>query len=74
MTADFYVHGYSPAEAARLADQGETLAELLHHDTHYAAGSRVPEAGCGVGAQAVQLPRPSSPWWKAPATCRSAWG
>jgi SAM-dependent methyltransferase len=55
MTADSYVHGYSPAEATRLADQGETLAELLHHDTRYPAGSRVLEAGCGVGAQTVHL-------------------
>ncbi|MBN2575507.1 MAG: methyltransferase domain-containing protein [Deltaproteobacteria bacterium] len=50
-----YVHGYSPTEATRLADQAGTLAELLHHDTHYLAGSRVLEAGCGVGAQTVQL-------------------
>ena len=29
--------------------------ELLHSDTHYPAGSRVLEAGCGVGAQTVTL-------------------
>jgi SAM-dependent methyltransferase len=50
-----YVHGYSATEATRLGDQADTLAELLHHDTHYPAGSRVLEAGCGVGAQTVHL-------------------
>jgi ubiquinone/menaquinone biosynthesis C-methylase UbiE len=50
-----YVHGYSPRESERLADQAQTLTELLHHDTHYAAGSRVLEAGCGIGAQTVIL-------------------
>jgi SAM-dependent methyltransferase len=50
-----YVHGYSPTEAARLSDQADTLAELLHHDTHYPAGATVLEAGCGVGAQTVHL-------------------
>lgn len=50
-----YVHGYSLRETARLADQADTLAELLHHDTHYPAGSRVLECGCGSGAQTVHL-------------------
>ena len=50
-----YVHGYSPREAERLLDQGRTLTDLLHHDTRYPAGSRVLEAGCGVGAQTVTL-------------------
>ncbi len=50
-----YVHGYSPSEKARLGDQADTLAELLHHDTHYPAGTRVLEAGSGVGAQTVHL-------------------
>ncbi|HEX7597461.1 MAG TPA: methyltransferase domain-containing protein [Polyangia bacterium] len=54
-----YVHGYSTDEAARLGDQADTLAELLHHDTHYPAGARVLEAGCGVGAQTVHLLRHS---------------
>jgi SAM-dependent methyltransferase len=53
--AGSYVHGYSPTEATRLSDQADTLAELLHHDTFYPAGSRVLEAGCGVGAQTVHL-------------------
>ena len=39
----------------RLVDQAMTLTELLHHDTHYPAGARVLEAGCGVGAQTVTL-------------------
>lgn len=50
-----YVHGYSSAEGARLADQASTLTELLHSDTSYPSGSRVLEAGCGVGAQTVVL-------------------
>jgi ubiquinone/menaquinone biosynthesis C-methylase UbiE len=50
-----YVHGYSLREAARLADQAGTLAELLHRDTRYPRGSRVLECGCGVGAQTVLL-------------------
>lgn len=54
-SGDSYVHGYSASEATRLADQADTLAELLHHDTHYPAGSRVLEAGAGVGAQTVHL-------------------
>ncbi|MBI9087151.1 MAG: methyltransferase domain-containing protein [Desulfobacterales bacterium] len=50
-----YVHGYSSEENIRLADQADTLAELLHCDTRYPANSRVLEAGCGVGAQTVYL-------------------
>ena len=50
-----YVHGYDPRENLRLQDQASTLEELLHSDTTYAAGSRVLEAGCGVGAQTVTL-------------------
>ena len=42
-------------ESERLDDQAGTLVELLHHDTAYPAGSRVLEAGCGVGAQTVTL-------------------
>ncbi len=50
-----YVHGYAPRESVRLQDQASTLLELLHSDTHYAAGSLVLEAGCGVGAQTLIL-------------------
>jgi SAM-dependent methyltransferase len=50
-----YVHGYDPRESIRLQDQAATLAELLHSDTVFPAGSRVLEAGCGVGAQTVTL-------------------
>jgi SAM-dependent methyltransferase len=52
---DAYVHGYDPRESRRLQDQASTLVELLHSDTSYPAGSRVLEAGCGVGAQTVTL-------------------
>lgn len=55
MSEQTYVHGYSIREAERLADQAQTLTELLHHDTRYPAGSRVLEAGCGIGAQTVIL-------------------
>ncbi len=50
-----YVHGYDSREAMRLQDQASTLVDLLHSDTSYPAGSRVLEAGCGVGAQTVTL-------------------
>jgi SAM-dependent methyltransferase len=54
-----YVHGYSGRERERLADQAETLAELLHSDTFYPSGGVVLEVGCGVGAQTVRLARRS---------------
>jgi len=54
MTVD-YVHGYSEQETRRLGDQADILAALLHQGTAYPAGSRVLEAGCGVGAQTVHL-------------------
>lgn len=50
-----YVHGYSEREHLRLMDQATTLTELLHSDTKYPLGSRVLEAGCGVGAQTITL-------------------
>jgi len=54
-----YVHGYGARESERLRDQAAALEDLLHHDTAYPAGSRVLEAGCGVGAQTVALARRS---------------
>lgn len=54
-----YIHGYDPQENIRLQDQAKTLSDLLHSDTTYPAGSRVLEAGCGVGAQTVTLARNS---------------
>ncbi len=59
MMNDTYVHGYDARETLRLQDQASTLVELLHADTTYPAGSRVLEAGCGVGAQTVTLARQS---------------
>jgi ubiquinone/menaquinone biosynthesis C-methylase UbiE len=50
-----YIHGYDQRESRRLQDQASTLVELLHADTFYPEGSRVLEAGCGVGAQTVTL-------------------
>ena len=58
MTKD-YVHGYNVKENLRLQDQASTLVELLHSDTSYPPGSRVLEAGCGVGSQTVTLARNS---------------
>jgi SAM-dependent methyltransferase len=52
---DQYVHGYHPTENTRLHDQADTLAELLHADTGFPAGSSVLEVGCGVGAQTVTV-------------------
>jgi ubiquinone/menaquinone biosynthesis C-methylase UbiE len=54
-----YVHGYSSTESERLADQARTLTGLLHNDTRYPPGSKVLEAGCGIGAQTVILARNS---------------
>jgi ubiquinone/menaquinone biosynthesis C-methylase UbiE len=50
-----YVHGYDSRENRRLQDQASTLVELLHGGTAYPDGSRVLEAGCGVGAQTIAL-------------------
>jgi SAM-dependent methyltransferase len=55
MPENQYVHGYSARESERLRDQAETLTELLHNDTRYPDGSRVLEAGCGIGAQTIIL-------------------
>jgi ubiquinone/menaquinone biosynthesis C-methylase UbiE len=54
-----YIHGYDHRENIRLQDQASSLVELLHCDTFYHAGSRVLEAGCGIGAQTVTLARNS---------------
>lgn len=54
-----YVHGYTEREQVRLLDQANVLAELLHSETVYPPGSRVLEAGCGVGAQTILLARNS---------------
>ena len=54
-----YVHGYETRECERLVDQATTLADILHFDTVYPAGSNVLEAGCGVGAQTIILARNS---------------
>ncbi len=53
--SETYVHGYDERANVRLKDQADALVDLLHSDTSYPAGSRVLEAGCGVGAQTVTL-------------------
>ena len=50
-----YVHGYGEREGRRLKDQARTLADLLHGGLKFAPGARVLEAGCGVGAQTLEL-------------------
>lgn len=55
MAENQYLHGYSARERDRLADQANTLSELLHYDTEYPAGSLVLECGCGTGAQTLFL-------------------
>ena len=54
-----YVHGYRSRENDRLQDQAGALADLLHWDTTYSAGTTVLEVGCGVGAQTITLARRS---------------
>lgn len=54
-----YVHGYDKRENIRLQDQAATLLDLLHVDTFYPAGSKVLEAGCGVGSQTLTLAKKS---------------
>jgi SAM-dependent methyltransferase len=54
---DKYVHGYTAREGERLLDQAATLEDFLLADTRYPEGSRVLEAGCGVGAQTAILAR-----------------
>lgn len=51
-----YVHGYTPDETKRLREQSTLLSELFY-DFTYEPGSRVLEAGCGVGAQTYHLTR-----------------
>ena len=55
--SDAYVHGYSAAEQVRLTRQANILAEFIHSQAVFPAGSRILEAGCGVGAQTIQLAR-----------------
>jgi SAM-dependent methyltransferase len=59
MSQKKYVHGYSERESERLADQAQTLTGLLHDDVRYPEGSKVLEAGCGIGAQTVILAKNS---------------
>jgi len=59
MKKQAYVHGYSERESERLKDQAETLTSLLHGDTRFPAGSKVLEAGCGIGAQTLILAKNS---------------
>jgi SAM-dependent methyltransferase len=52
---DAYIHGYSSAEANRLARQADILADFIHGSLSFAPGARILEAGCGVGSQTMQL-------------------
>jgi len=42
-------------ESERLYDQAGSVRHLIHHELCYPPGSKVLEAGCGVGAQTVTL-------------------
>ncbi len=55
-----YVHGYSERETQRLYEQAEILEDIIHAGTQFPAGSKVLEAGCGVGAQTRLLLKRSS--------------
>lgn len=57
MDSNAYVHGYSPTESERLADQANTLSHLLHHDSIFNPAGLILEAGCGTGMQTVTLAR-----------------
>jgi len=50
-----YVHGRSPREAERLADQARILRPLIHDGVRFPAGSRLLEPGCGTGMQTAAL-------------------
>ena len=54
-TTPAYGHGYSEREPERLYDQAGSVRNLVHQGTSYPPGSKVLEAGCGVGAQTVTL-------------------
>jgi SAM-dependent methyltransferase len=54
-----YLHGYSTPESLRLVEQANLFEALVHEGTIFADGARVLEAGCGVGAQTVNLARRS---------------
>lgn len=53
--AGVYVHGYSAEESERLNAQAGILSGFIHAKAIFAPGSKVLEAGCGVGAQTIQL-------------------
>jgi ubiquinone/menaquinone biosynthesis C-methylase UbiE len=55
MAEQQYVHGYGEEDSERLVKQSVALEEILHADEDFPAGTRILEAGCGVGAQTVIL-------------------
>jgi len=50
-----YVHGRSPRELERLADQALILRSLIHDGVRFSPGSRLLEPGCGAGMQTRAL-------------------
>jgi SAM-dependent methyltransferase len=53
--AGVYVHGYSAEEGERLNRQAGILSGFIHEKAIFTPGAKVLEAGCGVGAQTLQL-------------------
>jgi SAM-dependent methyltransferase len=53
--SEVYVHGYSAAEATRLTRQANILAPFIHAGVVFPPRSKILEAGCGIGAQTVEL-------------------
>ncbi|MEM9261381.1 MAG: LysR family transcriptional regulator, partial [Bacteroidota bacterium] len=55
-----YIHGYSQREMDRLYEQSLTIADILHWDSYWDPGTKVLEAGCGVGGQ-TRIIAPQNP-------------
>lgn len=51
VTADHYIHSFTPEEQARLIRQGRFLAPWVQPGVDFSQCRTVLEAGCGVGAQ-----------------------
>lgn len=52
-----YIHGFSPAEQARLRQQARYAEHIVYQDIDFSEATQVLEVGCGVGAQTEILLR-----------------